>query len=117
MATIWWSSSRAWPGASGWFADVPRWLLTIFAVVPPDKLVHAGIYALLAALWRLGLAAQDRMGSWSFAAATLFGALDEVHQGGVPGRSSDPWDLLADAVGAALAVLAWQAVARQRSRR
>lgn len=33
-----------------------------------------------------------------------FGLTDEVHQRFVPGRHADPWDLLADLVGATVAV-------------
>jgi VanZ family protein len=42
--------------------------------------------------------------------ATAYGATDEVHQHFVPGRTMDPRDLLADAIGAAIgaiAVYAW----------
>ena len=103
MATIWYSSSRTWPGTGAVFADLPRWILAIFLLIPPDKVVHTGIYALLGALWQIGRSRPDRplgqpRAAWAL--ATGFGALDEVHQSYVPGRSADPWDLLADAVGA-----------------
>jgi VanZ family protein len=41
-----------------------------------------------------------------------FGALDEVHQGFVPGRSQDAMDWVADAAGAALAVVLWPLLVR-----
>jgi hypothetical protein len=112
-ATIWWSSSRTWPEARPLLADLPRWLLAVLAVVPPDKLVHTGIYALLATLWRFGLHGRARATLLAWALASGFGGLDEVHQSWVPGRSSDPWDLLADATGAALALLCWTLLAKR----
>ncbi|MBI5608897.1 MAG: VanZ family protein [Deltaproteobacteria bacterium] len=111
-ATIWWSSSRTWPEARPLLADLPHWLLAVLTVVPPDKLVHTAIYALLGALWRVGLRGH-RAGVQAWALATAFGGLDELHQGWVPGRSSDPWDLLADATGAALAVACWTLLAKR----
>lgn len=107
MAVIWWSSSRTWHASDALLLELPRWVLAALAVVPPDKLVHAGIYFILALLWRWGLEGKSAARLWAPAAATIFGAVDEIHQGWVPGRSSDPWDLLADAVGASLAILLW----------
>jgi len=46
--------------------------------------------------------------------ATLYGASDETHQWFVPGRSPDRFDVLADCLGAALAVAAGVAAARAR---
>ena len=36
--------------------------------------------------------------------AVLFGLTDEIHQSYVPSRTADGWDLLADALGAAMGV-------------
>ena len=41
-----------------------------------------------------------------FAIATAYAASDEFHQSFVPGRSADPYDLLADAIGIALGIVA-----------
>jgi VanZ family protein len=41
---------------------------------------------------------------------TALGLLDELHQGFVPGRFSDLYDLLADALGSLIAALAFLAV-------
>jgi VanZ family protein len=43
----------------------------------------------------------------------VLGTLDEFHQYFVPGRQSDVLDLLADAVGIALGVLAFIVIARK----
>jgi len=120
MALLFWSSSRAWPQENrDLFAWLPTWLTD---TLPMDKAVHAGLYAVLAGLWAVTLqkpwqALQIRglMLAWTLSVA--FGALDEIHQGFVPGRSRDPWDLLADATGAMLALLAVVAVQRVRPAR
>lgn len=78
-------------------------------------MAHAGIFALLALLaaWGLGRA----FPAWPPRRALLlallltvtYGALDEVHQRYVRGRTPDPGDWVADTVGgaAAVAALAW----------
>lgn len=69
-----------------------------------DKIKHFMGYAVLGALlWR---ALGDGVAKWrrfwlSVGIATLYGLTDEIHQIYVPGRSFDPLDLLADALGAA----------------
>lgn len=40
----------------------------------------------------------------------LWGFLDEVHQGFVPGRHADVWDLVADVAGGTLGMLVYAAV-------
>lgn len=84
---------------------------------PSDKLVHAAVFGLLAALWfwarRDGTG--DRRAALAAAAlATGWGALDELHQSFVPGRAADGLDLLADAAGAIAGALAARAAARAR---
>ncbi len=76
-----------------------------------DKALHAGAYAGLALLviralhgglgrFRPALAAAGALG------AVAYGAFEELHQAFVPGRFASGGDLLADAVGAGLAVAA-----------
>jgi VanZ family protein len=97
MATIFWLSSRS---------DLPAGpsMLT-------DKQQHAIAYALLGALWFRALAQGRwigltvRRGLVAFAATVAYGASDEWHQSFVPNRFADAADLLADAGGAACAVL------------
>jgi VanZ family protein len=45
----------------------------------------------------------------AFLLTLLWGVLDEVHQSFVPGRDASARDVVADALGAALAVLVWAA--------
>lgn len=80
-----------------------------------DKLIHMAVYGLLA-LFYLGAMKPASDGRHSLRQtvlaamlATLYGATDEWHQSFVPTRSADVWDLVADAVGAVIAVtvVAW----------
>jgi len=76
-----------------------------------DKVVHALVYAGLAALVWLGLRRSNarlpaRVLFWApLAFASLYGVTDELHQWFVPHRSCELADLGADAAGA-LAILA-----------
>lgn len=69
-----------------------------------DKVAHFAAYALLGLL----LAHAHRALGWPSAAAVAVGLLyalsDEWHQSFVPGRSADPLDWLADALGVVTAV-------------
>jgi VanZ family protein len=92
-AAIYWLSSRPNP-----FPFLPALLW--------DKLLHALEYAVLAALLvpalrSLGLAPPRAF--WvALAAASAYGASDEIHQAFVPGRLADVLDWLADSAGAAV---------------
>ncbi len=68
-------------------------------LIPPpwDKLAHVIWFAVLAGLLSLGLG--RRAWPWILAGALLFAGWDEWHQLALPGRSADPGDWLADAVG------------------
>ena len=75
-----------------------------------DKVAHFGAYGLLATLWVRAFAARWQPGRAAFlawAVAAAFGVSDEFHQSFVPGRSTELADWLADACGAAVAVLAY----------
>jgi VanZ family protein len=63
---------------------------------PWDKLAHVTIYAGLTALLWLG--AGGRATFTVIAAVIVIGALDELHQAGLPGREADGGDLAADAL-------------------
>jgi VanZ family protein len=76
-----------------------------------DKVVHGGMYAGLAAAYLFaGLPP-----AWAGAAASAYGATDELHQRCVPGRDSSAGDWAADTVGAAAAAAAAWAWRRRRS--
>jgi VanZ family protein len=70
-----------------------------------DKLLHAGVYAMLALALLFG-GRGHRPWLW-VAVAVLYGLSDEIHQSFIPNRQADLLDLLADAAGAAFAVAGW----------
>jgi VanZ family protein len=91
----------------------------------PDKVVHAGAYAVLSGL----IVWAQVAGRWrrvtrrtvviAVVASVLYGWSDEVHQRFVPGRTYDLLDLAADAVGAtaaAGALWAWGIISRGSTR-
>ena len=91
-----------------------------------DKVVHAAVYAVLGALClrALGRTFANLRAPLAVvcavALATLFGISDELHQLLTPGRSADPFDVLADAIGGAigaLLALAVRSASAARSRR
>lgn len=78
-----------------------------------DKLIHAAVYAVLGLLVCRALA--RCLPGWrrvvvalvAVAATSAYGLSDEWHQSLVPGRDASGFDLLADAIGAALAAAIW----------
>lgn len=86
-----------------------------------DKSGHSIGYAMLSALILRALAGGRLSGvTWrrclaAIILATLYGVTDEFHQLFVPGRSADPYDVLADFVGASIgSTLGWLASAAHR---
>lgn len=75
-----------------------------------DKVIHTGAYAVLSALLTVALGRPIT----AIAAATGYGLTDELHQALVPGRTPDPFDLLADLAGATLGGLAVAYLRRRR---
>lgn len=73
-----------------------------------DKVVHAVLYGVLAALVCLGMRRARRAYApralyfVPIAFALAYGISDEIHQWFVPGRNFDPWDVLANTAGAVL---------------
>lgn len=81
-------------------------------IISADKLIHMGVYGLLAALCYISLIHLSRKNtlsnspfSWSLVITSLYGITDELHQYYVPNRSSELQDWLADFAGAVVAVL------------
>jgi VanZ family protein len=85
-----------------------------------DKLAHGieyFIFGLLAIRAFAGASEVSRIGRiyvWAALVSLLYGLSDEFHQHFVPGRSADPYDLLADAAGIFLAVGFHYLVLRRR---
>lgn len=75
-----------------------------------DKVIHFGIYFLLAGLlyWALFKSTTHKEKAMAFVAfltATVYGAIDEVHQINIPFRTSDVWDWVWDTIGALVCVV------------
>lgn len=82
-----------------------------------DKLVHFALYAIMGWLaWRFlrHLFEQKTVLIWAtIGFCSLYGITDEYHQSWVANRTSDPWDWLADTLGAAVAAV-WVASDKMR---
>ena len=86
-----------------------------------DGVAHAVAYGVLSVLLLRGLAGarwrgvRFRAAGMAVLLATLYGGTDEVHQRFVPGRTAEVTDLVADALGAAVAagvICGWSIVRR-----
>ena len=104
MALIFWASAQT----GG--IDIPEWAHVV---------AHFTEYAALAALWTWAL--WPALGAGSFAVAAgvslLYAISDEIHQSHVPGRFSDPWDVVVDSIGIAFALGAIYARGKASTRR
>ena len=69
---------------------------------PWDKLAHFAVYSAIAVL--LWVAAAGRMRVAVLFVVVALGLLDELHQAGVPGRTADAMDFLADTCAAAATI-------------
>lgn len=94
------------------FSKLPHTILTFQW---QDKFAHAFVYSLLSYLIARALFYQYRFPAWqknylwlAILLAILYGVSDEIHQYFVPGRSSEFYDIVADAVGACLGVLGFR---------
>lgn len=83
-----------------------------------DKLLHLVEYGVLAVLFYRAFTGEGI--NWlaaallALVATSVYGASDEWHQMSVPLRTSDLSDWIADTTGAALAIVAYAAIARRR---
>ncbi|HHD56315.1 MAG TPA: VanZ family protein [Desulfobulbaceae bacterium] len=78
-----------------------------------DKLLHAGIYSLLAATTLFAVQNESTLkkprlsGFFVLLFCLLYGISDEWHQSFVPGRTPSIWDIAADTTGAVCMVFFW----------
>ncbi|HLL47055.1 MAG TPA: VanZ family protein [Longimicrobiaceae bacterium] len=93
----------AWVPALAWAAAIylvsARESVSIPSFWGADKVLHFGTYALLGFLLAHGAATSGLAPRWAVALGWAYGASDELHQAFVPGRSADPADWAADALG------------------
>lgn len=86
-----------------------------------DKIAHIIEYGILGCLLAFARIPSRRAESSGRIAAViimgvLFGCLDELYQSFIPGRSTDPFDVMADALGVISGVLLWRTYRRRRLR-
>ena len=95
MGVIFYLSAQPAGGHHAWWVIVLR------------KLGHVTGYALLTALWAWALAlVTQRPLVWAVAISLGYACTDEFHQTFVRGREGTPRDVLIDAIGMAIAVIA-----------
>jgi hypothetical protein len=82
------------------------------AILAYDKVFHFLLFGLFCYFLHRALQNQNKFSKlagkapWvAFFATVVYGIFDELHQVFVPGRSPDPFDLLADSLGALAATL------------
>ena len=95
------------PGWFSYFNPLIPWLDRNIGI-----LAHATLYMLLALLVARAAAYTPRLMPhalrWAWFIAVGFGALDEVHQAFVPGRTPTLWDILVNSLGATAGIVLWQ---------
>jgi VanZ family protein len=109
------SKTKAYGPALAWAilifigSSIPSDAIPKHVVFSQDKLIHMAIYGVLAVLLYRGIRRRAvtrwDVAAWvTLAVSVVYGASDEFHQHFVPGRTMDMFDLIADAMGAALAI-------------
>ena len=105
-APLAWSLLVGWAVVIWFGSSLDLGTRSIFTLFGVDKLAHAGEFALFGMLAARAVArswpaasAWD-VGQGAVALGGLWGWLDEIHQFFVSGRSTDPFDLVADLAGA-----------------
>lgn len=120
MSLLRWVPVLAVMGLIFFLSSLPGSAISLPDIISLDKILHAGIYGLLAAAALFAIPAEHylrRPGLISLAAVLLcllYGISDECHQSFVPGRQPSGLDLAADAAGAATAALTRLAAERRR---
>lgn len=86
-----------------------------------DKVIHAGIYAVLGILTARALRGFDvspvKSARFALIACAVFGVTDELHQSTVAGRYPDTMDWIADLFGAALGAWGYVLVQQRRAQK
>jgi VanZ family protein len=68
---------------------------------------HVFLFGVLAVLWARALGGRRHAWAVAFTVTLLYALSDEFHQAFVPGRDPDLWDVVCDALGAALGLFGW----------
>ena len=96
-SNFFWLLSLLYMGGLYWLSDQPGGDRPL-PFPGADKIVHLVLYSGLGGLLRLATTSVPMVLSVGF----FYGVMDEFHQAFVPGRSADPWDVLADGMGVLL---------------
>ena len=96
-SNLFWWLSLLYMGGLYWLSDQPGGDRPL-PFPGADKIVHLVLYSGLGGLLRLATTSVPMVLSVGF----FYGVMDEFHQAFVPGRSADPWDVLADGLGVLL---------------
>ena len=93
-------------------SSVPAKYIPSYKIFHYDKLIHISLFLNFGVLVYRALEPYSQKNSFSWArilfsisVVILYGVLDEIHQGYVPGRTIDIWDAAADTLGGILAAL------------
>ena len=105
-----WLPALALAGLIAWFSHQPQW--PDAAQGYPDWLLHGGAFGALAfcVLWGAtrgfqGLRIPLKQCVAAVLVASLYGAIDELHQSFIPGRDAAVGDWVADSLGALTVVI------------
>lgn len=82
-----------------------------------DKLVHLAVYGVLGVLLGRARAPGPASAAGVGALGVAFAAVDELHQRWIPGRTADPADWAADALGVAAGLLLHSRLSAPRGER
>ena len=92
-------------------------------ILGTDKLIHLSVFYCFGLLVYMAMEPKTKINSFPsgrillmIAITVLYGILDEVHQGFVPGRTVDSWDVAADALGGMLAAVSIMMRLRRRAK-
>ncbi len=112
-----------WAAAIFVFSSIPSSSIPEFALFRQDKLLHLGVFFILALLLHRALTFQEQSPflrrhseAMALLGTVLYGGFDEFHQLFVAGRSADPGDIIADTVGGLLFLIVLWSLRRFRAR-
>jgi VanZ family protein len=114
-----WGPLVFWLAAMFFFSSLHRTPIPQSKYISWDKLVHLTEYTIMGylaarALFFSGFRRISRDYLWiAIFFGLLFGISDEIHQFYVPGRSSSPWDVLADLAGVIVGALVFRWMLRR----
>lgn len=93
-------------------SSIPAKYIPTHKIFTYDKLIHLTLFLIFGVLVYRAVR-PNREGEsfrwvrvfFSISVVILYGVLDEIHQGSVPGRTLDIWDAAADSLGGILAAI------------